>query len=80
MSVSQARENLVELIATSQRTDEHVVLTRQGKPVAVLLDHALFERLMDDAEEASDCAALAQAREEDDSIPWEQVKADLGLV
>lgn len=80
MSVSQARENLVEIIATSQRTGEHVVLTRQGKPVAVLLDHALFERLMDVAEEASDRAALAQAREEDDSIPWEQVKADLGLV
>lgn len=80
MSVSQARENLVELIDTSQRTGEHVVLTRQGKPVAVLLDHALFERLMDVAEEASDRAALAQAREEDDSIPWEQVKADLGLV
>ncbi len=80
MSVSQARENLVEIIDTSQRTGEHVVLTRQGKPVAVLLDHALFERLMDVAEEASDRAALAQAREEDDSIPWEQVKADLGLV
>jgi len=34
--------------------------------VAVLLKHAAL--------------ALAQARQDDDSVPWEQVKVDLGLV
>lgn len=39
----------------------------------------MFEKLRDDAEDALDRAALALARDEDDYIPWEQVKADLGL-
>jgi prevent-host-death family protein len=60
LTVSQARENLAELIDRTQRSDEPVVLTRHGRPVAVVLDHALFERL--------------------DTVPWEQVKADLGLL
>jgi len=56
-----------------------VVLTRHGRPVAVVLDHRVFERLLEASEEASDRAALALAREENDSIPWEAVKAELGL-
>jgi hypothetical protein len=46
----------------------------------VVLEHAAFERLVAAAEDASDRAALAFAREDDDSVPWEQVKVDLGLV
>ena len=34
-------------------------------------------RLVAAADEASDRAALAQARESEDSAPWEQVKVDL---
>jgi hypothetical protein len=48
--------------------------------VAVVLDQALFERLVAAADETSDRQALAQAREDDDTVPWEQVKADLGLL
>lgn len=39
----------------------------------------MFERLLDDAEDALDRAELALARDEDEYIPWEQVKTDLGL-
>jgi len=46
----------------------------------VVLEHAAFERLVAAAEDASDRVALAFAREDDDSVPWEQVKIDLGLV
>ncbi len=80
IAVSQARENLAEVIESAQRSGEPIVLTRHGRPVAVVLDHAAFERLVAAADEASDRAALVQAREDDDSVPWEQVKVDLGLV
>ena len=46
LTVSQARENLAELIDNTRRSGEPVVLTRHGRPVAVVLDHALFERLV----------------------------------
>ena len=80
LTVSQARENLAELIDNTQRSGEPVVLTRHGRPVAVVLDHAHFEPLVAAADEASDRKALAQARADGDTVPWEQVKADLGLL
>jgi mRNA interferase RelE/StbE len=54
LTVSQARENLAELIDSTQRSGEPVVLTRHGRPVAVVLDHALFERLVAAADDTSD--------------------------
>jgi len=80
LTVSQARENLAELIDNTQRSGEPAVLTRHGRPVAVVLDHALFERLVAAADDTSDRQALALARTDDDTVPWEQVKADLGLL
>lgn len=80
MAVSEAREHLAEVIESAQRSGEPVYLTRRGKPVAVVIDPEVFERLLDDAEDAIDRAELALAREENDFVPWEQVKADLGLV
>ena len=77
--VSQARENLAEVIESARRTGEPVYLTRRGRAVAVVVDPGVFNKLIDDAEDALDHVALALAREEDDYIPWEQVKADLGL-
>ena len=79
ISVSQARDHLSEVIETTQRSGEPVVLTRHGRPVAVVLDHQTFEHLMEASEDALDRAALAQARDDDDVVPWEQVKTDLGL-
>ena len=80
LTVSQARENLAELIDNTRRSGEPVVLTRHGRPVAVVLDHALFERLVAAADDTSDRKALALARADDDTVPWEQVKVDLGLL
>lgn len=79
MAVSKAREHLADVIASAQRTGEPVYLTRRGHAVAVVLDPVVFEKLLDDAEDALDRAELALARDDDDFIPWEQVKADLGL-
>lgn len=80
LTVSQARENLAELIDNTRRSGESVVLTRHGRPVAVVLDHALFERLVAAVDDTSDRQALALARADDDTVPWGQVKADLGLL
>ena len=79
MAVSEAREHLAEVIASAQRTGEPVYLTRRGRAVAVVVDPVVFEKLREDAENALDRAELTLARHEDSYIPWEQVKADLGL-
>ena len=79
IAVSQARENLAEVIDSARRTGEPVYLTRRGRAVAVVVDPDVFNKLIDDAEDAIDHLELALARDEDDYIPWEQVKADLGL-
>ncbi len=50
-----------------------------GRVVAVVVDPVVFEKLLQDAADALDRAELAIARDEDDYIPWEQVKVDLGL-
>ena len=45
----------------------------------MLVDAASYDALVDAAEEAVDRAELEAARLEDDYVPWEEVKADLGL-
>lgn len=79
IAVSEAREHLAEVIEGAQRTGEPVYLTRRGRAVAVVVDPRVFEKLVEDAEDALDRTELALARDENEYIPWEQVKADLGL-
>jgi antitoxin Phd len=80
MAVSEAREHLSELIESTRRSGEPVYVTRRGRRVAVILDPEDYERILGDAEDAVDRAELRAARAEDDYVPWEQVKADLGLL
>jgi prevent-host-death family protein len=70
---------LGELIAATRRTGEPVYVTRDGCPVAVVLDPDVYPRLLDEAEDATDRAELRVAREDDDYVPWAEVKTDLGL-
>ena len=79
MPVSAAREHLAAVIESASRSGEPVYLTKHGRPVAVVVDPAAFERLCQDAEDALDRAELAIVRADDDFIPWAQVKAELGL-
>jgi len=79
MPVSEAREHLADVISSVSRSGEPVYLTRRGKAVAVVVDPDVFERLLSDAEDALDRAELLIARDEDDYVPWDQVKAELGL-
>ena len=79
LAVSAARDHLADAIDEARRSGEPVYVTRRGKRVAVLMDSEAFERLVEAAEDAIDRVELAAAREEDDYVPWDEVKADLGL-
>lgn len=79
MAVSDARSHLAELIDETGRSGEPVYVTRRGRRVAVILDAGTYDRLIEEAEDALDRAELKAAREEDDYVPWDEVKADLGL-
>lgn len=80
MAVSEARDRLADLIDTTRRSGEPVYVTRRGRRVAVILDPDAYERLLEDAEDILDRAELRAAREEADYVPWDEVKAELGLV
>ena len=65
---------------------EHVpvYLTRHGRRVAAVIDASDLERILELAEDMADIRAAEAARAEmratgETPIPWEQVKADLGL-
>lgn len=81
ISTVEAREKFSEVVNRAAFGQERIVLTRRGKPLAAVVpieDLEWMERLEDrlDIEEAE--AALAEAREHG-TIPWEEVKAELGL-
>jgi prevent-host-death family protein len=78
LAVSQARDRLAEVIERA-RAGEPVYVTRRGRRVAVVVDAATYDALVEAAEDALDRAELAIARAEDDYVPWEEVKAELGL-
>ncbi len=80
VAVSDARSRLAEIIDEARRSREPVYVTRRGRRVAVIVDADLYDQLIEEAEEALDRRELDAAREEDDYVPWDDVKADLGLV
>ncbi len=78
IAVSQARDHLAAAIEQA-RTGEPVYVTRRGRRVAVIIGAEDYDDLVERAEDIADRTELQAAREEDDFIPWEQVKAELGL-
>lgn len=79
VAVSQARNRLAEVIDECRRSGEPVSVTRRGRRVAVILDSDAFDRLVDIADDIEDRRELEAARAEDDYVPWDEVKAALGL-
>ncbi|MDP9165124.1 MAG: type II toxin-antitoxin system Phd/YefM family antitoxin [Actinomycetota bacterium] len=79
MAVSEARDHLAEVIDGARQTGEPVYVTRRGRRVAVIVDADSYERMIDTAEDTLDRQALAAARADDDYVPWDEVKAQLGL-
>jgi antitoxin Phd len=79
MPVSEARDHLADVIDGARRTGVPVHVTRRGRRVAVIMDAESYDRLVDEAEDTLDRQALAAARADDDYVPWDEVKAELGL-
>ena len=78
IAVSEARSRLADAIEAAGR-GEPVYVTRRGRRVAVLVDAAAYDALVAAADDALDRAELRDARSDDDYVPWDEVKADLGL-
>jgi antitoxin Phd len=77
INLSEAREQLASVIDASRT--EAVTLERYGEPAAVLISPERYAELLDAWEELEDIAAFdAALAEAEPSVPWEQVKADLG--
>jgi antitoxin Phd len=77
ISVSAARERLPEAIEAA-RVDA-VFLERYGRTVAVLVSPERYDQLVEALDDAEDVDLFDEAMAEGGpTIPWEQVKADLG--
>lgn len=84
LSVSDARTQLAEVIDRARADHQPVYLARRGRRVAAVIDADDLDRLIELAEDMADIRAAEQARAEMKAtgaapIPWEEVKADLGL-
>lgn len=81
MPVTEAREKFSELVETS--AVEPVFLTKRGRREAVVISTSEYERLLQAQEDAEDLAAADEAMAEimagAPTIPWAEVKADLGI-
>lgn len=79
MAVSEARSRLAEVFEETRRSGEPVSVTRRGRRVAVILDPDSYDRLVDSADDVEDRRELDAARADNDYVPWNEVKAALGL-
>ena len=79
LSISDARADLAQAINRAKKNP--VTILKHGKPVAILINPLLFERFIESIEELEDIAAFDEAISDKNlTIPWEQVKRDLGLL
>lgn len=78
--MTEARERLSDVIDEVRRDHEPIYLLRRGKRLAAVIDADDLDRLTSLAEDALDIAGTQEALDEEgESIPWEEVKAELGL-
>ncbi len=82
-TAAEVGANLPENLKSVEATGEPVAIETDGRTVAVLIsaeDFVLLERLRGEEEDRLDNAAVDAARDEPgENIPWERIKADLGL-
>ena len=83
LSVTDARARLADVVDEARVRHDPIYLTRRGQRVAAVIDADDLDRLLEAAEDLADLEAARMARAEiadGGTIPWEQVKTDLGLV
>lgn len=84
LTVSEARRQLASIIDRVRAEHAPIYLARRGRRVVAVIDADDLDRLLELAEDMADIRAAESAREElratgEAPIPWELVKADLGL-
>ncbi len=81
VSVSEAREDFAELVNRAAYRHERIRVSRRGRDVAAIVpieDVEFLERMEDEYDLKAALEALADP-ENAVTVPWEQVKAELGL-
>jgi prevent-host-death family protein len=83
-TVTEARARLADVVDEARVTHDPVYLTRRGRRVAAVIGADQLDELLEAAEDLEDIRLAAAARAEmaesgENPIPWEEVKADLGL-
>ena len=85
LNITEARERLTQLPEELGEAHEALTITRHGEPVLAVLPWELYEAIMETLEILGDAEQMAALRQgiqdlaEGRTVPWEQVKAELGL-
>ena len=85
LGLTEARKDLSKLVDEVASAHEHITITRQGRPAAVVMSAEEFESWQETLEILADrktMAALARAEREIKAgqvLPWEDVRARLRL-
>ncbi len=78
VSTVEARDQLATIINRAAFGKERVVLTRRGKELAAVVPIEDV-KLLEELEDRLDLEAAREALKEEGTIPWDKVKAELGL-
>jgi prevent-host-death family protein len=73
-----ARQQFADIINRSTYAKERIVITRRGKDLAAVVPIEDL-KLLEEIEDRIDIEAARKALKESGSVPWEKVKAKLGL-
>ena len=82
ITVTDARARLADVVDQARVRHDPVYLTRRGQRIAAVIDAVDLQRLIEAAENLADIEAARAARAEvevEGTIPWGEVKADLGI-
>lgn len=82
VTVSDARARLADVVDEARVGHDPIYLTRRGRRVAAVIDADDLDRLIEAAEDLADIEAARASRAEvevDGAVPWDEVKADLGI-
>jgi len=74
LSVSEAKMKLSGLIDTINATDEEVVITKNGRPAAVLVSPEEFESLKETVAVRSDSALMKEIKEGQKALKMKKAK------
>jgi len=66
LPISEVKTRLPELVTEVEEREEEIVVTRNGKPAAVLVNYAEYERVKETIDILSDANLMRQIRKSQD--------------